>query len=87
MALLNLNKIVEVLNLSQFILEDLPSRLQNFHHNIVVNVIDKMRHLLMRQVKAVESVFHAWNFVELIGVCKTKPPGGAQTVVNSLKLP
>ena len=52
-----------------------------------MNVVNKMRHFLVSQVKPVESVLHAWQLSKLVGIRDSQTPRSTQTMFDSLELP
>ena len=71
----------------QFVVEDLPGRLQHLDHDVVVDVTHEVSHLLMGQVESMESILHARKLGELIGVGNTQAPRGGKSMLDSLKFP
>ena len=66
---LDSNKFIQILYLLKIIVVNFPSGFEDFNHDVIVDIIDEVCHLLMCKIKAVESVFHTWDLGELVRVC------------------
>lgn len=60
------NYVVQVCARLQFIVIDLPCRLEHLNHDVVVNIVHEMGHFLMCEVKSMKSVFHTWKLCEFV---------------------
>ena len=50
----------------QLVIVDLPGGLEDFNHNVIMNIVDEVRHLLMCKVESMEAVLHPWELSKFV---------------------